>query len=707
MDKAQAKPTEKLLTEFVPPTYEEWKEAVEAMLKGKPFEKAMFTKTYEDIVLKPIYRQEDVADLAHMNDLPGTPGSARTNKTSGYLKDAWLVAQEQTDYLPEEVNATLLEELNRGLTKVNLKLDYASAHGKNPQKLVGDHRYYGTSISTLEDLKVVLKDVLIEHIPVDINAGLMAPAYLAMLKAIAEEREIEFSKLTGCIGLDPISVLVTDGKLDVDIEETLDYMACMTDWAIKNAPKMKTILIDTAIYGDNGANITQELALAFNTATYYVNAMLDRDLALNDILSHIQFNLTVGSQFFMEIAKLRAFRILWQNFITAYDEKCEVHAYVHVKTTKWNKTKYDAYVNVLRTSTETFSAVLGGIDSLQVTHLDSLKARPIQFIRRIARNQQIIVNEEVNLYRVIDPAGGSWYIEAMTAEIAQKAWEQFQTYEAEGGILVSLENDLVQDDIYGVAAEKIRNVGSRKDVVIGTNMFANLEEKELLFDEAALDAKIETRISKIYDLIENREDCQADECSCCCDDSEDNGKTILDEISQFFLENGTIAEVNANMWEQAEPLKVTPITQQRATTKIEELRTKVESAKVRPSLFMANYGSLAELKPRADFVKGFFEVGAFKVLCDNFFTDVNKMVEAALKSNSKFVCICATDDAYQELVPQFVADLKAKNNDLTIVLAGYPKEHIETFKEAGVEEFIHLKADCYTVLNNLLSKVGV
>ena len=158
---------------------------------------------------------------------------------------------------------------------------------------------------------------------------------------------------------------------------------------------------------------------------------------------------------------------------------------------------------------------------------------------------------------------------------------------------------------------------------------------------------------------------------------------------------------------QAESLTVTPITQQRATTKIEELRTKVESAKVRPSLFMANYGSLAELKPRADFVKGFFEVGAFKVLCDNFFTDVNKMVEAALKSNSKFVCICATDDAYQELVPQFVADLKAKNNDLTIVLAGYPKEHIETFKEAGVEEFIHLKADCYTVLNNLLSKVGV
>ncbi len=709
MEKAQTKPTEKLLTEFIPPTYEEWKQAVEAMLKGKSFEKAMLTKTYEDIVLKPIYRQEDVENLPHMGDLPGHVGSVRSSHLSGYLKDGWAVAQEQTDYLPEEVNASLINELNRGLTKVNLRVDYPSAHGKNPQKLSGNDRYWGTSITTLDDLRVILKDVSIEHIAIDINAGIMAPAYLSMLKAIAEERKIKTDLLSGCIGLDPISVLVTDGKLTVDLEQSLNYMACMTDWAIKHAPQMRTILIDTTVYGDNGATITQELAIAFNTATYYVNAMLDRGLNVEDIFKHLQFNLTIGSHFFMEIAKFRAFRIMWHNFISSYDEKCQVKAYVHAKTSAWNKTKYDAFVNILRTSTETFSAVLGGIDSLQVTHLDELVARPSQFTRRVARNQQIIINEEANMYRIIDPAGGSWYVESMTAEIAEKAWEQFQTYEAEGGIILALQNDLIQDDVTDIAELKMKNVGSRKDVIVGSNMFANLEEKKIDFDDAELGNKIEARISKIFKFVEQKDKVNSTQCCCDkkCDCSSGEDKHILDEISQYFVENGTIAEVYANMYKQSESIEISPLVKQRATSKIEELRADIEKAKVKPTVFLANYGPLAQFKPRADFSKGFFEVGGYNVLNNSGFTDVDEMIKATLASKSKLVCICSTDDAYQEFVPEFVTKLKEHNSGLTVILAGYPKDQIETYKEAGVDEFIHVKANCYAILNSLWTKVGV
>ncbi len=710
MDKAQAKPTEKLLTEFIPPTYEEWKEAVEAMLKGKPFDKAMFTKTYEDIVLKPIYRQEDVENLPHLGDLPGSAASVRSSRISGYLKNSWAVAQEQTDYLPEEVNASLMNELNRGLTKVNLRVDYPSAHGKNPQKLTGENRYLGTSITTLEDLRVALKDVAIEHIEIDINAGIMAPAYLSMLKAIADEREIDTKLLSGCIGLDPLAVLVTDGKLETDLDQTLNYMACMTDWAIKHAPKMKTILVDTTSYGDNGATITQELAIAFNTATFYVNAMQERGLKLDDIFNHIQFNLTIGSHFFMEIAKFRAFRILWHNFITSYDKDSQVKAYVHAKTSAWNKTKYDAFVNILRTSTETFSAVLGGIDSLQITHLDELVGRPSQFTRRVARNQQIIIDEETNMNRLIDPAGGSWYIESMTAEIAEKAWEIFQTYEAEGGILVCLQNDLIQDDVTDVAELKMKNVGLRKDVIVGSNMFPNLEEKKIGFDEADLDKKIEARIAHIYNLVKEKNKAENTKCSCSCDKkcdcSSEHDSHILDEISLFFIENGTIAEVYTNMWKASQAIEITPLIKQRATSKIENLRAKIENAQVRPSVFLANFGPLAQFKPRADFSKGFFEVAAYEVLNNSGFTDVDEMIKATLESQAKIVCICSTDEAYQEFVPQFTAKLKEKNSDLIVILAGYPKDQISTYQDAGVSEFIHLKADCYTILNSFWTKVG-
>lgn len=709
MDKAQAKPTEKLLTEFIPPTYEEWKQAVEVMLKGKPFEKAMFTKTYEDIVLKPIYRQEDVENLPHMQDLPSAAGSVRSSRLSGYLKESWAVAQEQTDYLPEEVNASLMNELNRGLTKVNLKVDYPSAHGKNPQKLEGSERFRGTSITTLDDLRTILKDVSLEHIEIDINAGIMAPAYLSMLTALAKERKIDSKLLSGCIGLDPLAVLVTDGVLETDLEQSLNYMACMTDWAIKNAPKLKTILIDASPYGDNGATITQELALAFNTATYYVNAMQERGLKVADILPHLQFNLTIGSHFFMEIAKFRAFRILWHNFITAYDKNSQVASYVHAKTALWNKAKYDVFVNLLRTSTETFAAVLGGVDSLQVTHLDELVGRPSQFTRRVARNQQIVINEETNMYRIVDPAGGSWYIESMTAEIAEKAWELFQTYEAEGGILTSLQNDIIQDDVTDVAELKMKNAGTRQDVFVGVNMFANLEEKKIEFNENDLDKKIAARIAKIAKFVEEKSSSAKCSCSCAkqCDCSSEHGQHILTELSKFFINNGTIAEAYANMWKQGEPLKVTPLVKQRATSKIEELRAKVENQAVRPTIFFANYGPLAQFKARADFAKGFFEVGAFEVLNNAGYTNVAEMVKAALDSQSKIICICSTDEAYLEFVPEFATKLKEKNSDLTIILAGYPKDQIATYKEAGLAEFIHLKADCYTVLHSLLTKVGV
>ena len=629
----------------------------------------------------------------------------------GYLQESWAVAQEQTGYLPEEVNTTLMSELNRGLTKVNLRVDYPSAHGKNPQKLEGDNRYRGTSITTLEDLRTVLKDVSLEHIDIDINAGIMAPAYLSMLKVIAEEKKINTNLLSGCIGLDPLSVLVTDGKLETDLAQSLNYMACMTDWAVKHAPKMSTILIDTTSYGDNGATITQELALAFNTATYYVNAMQERGLKVEDIFQHIQFNLTIGSNFFMEIAKFRAFRIIWHNFITSYAKDCQIQAYVHAKTSAWNKTKYDAFVNILRTSTETFSAVLGGVNSLQINHLDELIGRPSPFTRRIARNQHIIINEETNMYRIIDPAGGSWYVESMTAEIAEKAWEQFQTYEAEGGILVSLQNCLIQDDVTDVAELKMKNVGSRKDVIIGSNMFANLEEKKIVFAEDELDKKIEARIAKIYKLVEEKDTSKNAKCSCSCDKSCDcssgHDKHILDELSEFFINNGTIAEAYANMWKQGETLEVTPLVKQRATSQIEKLRAKVEVAKVKPTVFLANYGPLAQFKPRADFAKGFFEVGAYDVLNNLGYTKVEVMVKAALESKSKIICICSTDDAYTEFVPEFATKIKEQIKDATIIVAGYPKEKIATYKEAGVDEFIHVKANCYTILNSLLAKVGV
>ena len=710
MNKAQDKLNEKLLTEFTPPTYAEWKEVVQETLKGKPFEKAMFTKTYEDILLKPIYRMEDIQELAHTDYLPGVTGSPRSPKTSGYLTDSWLIAQEQTDYLPEEVNKTLLGELNRGLTKVNLRVDEASAKGKNPHKLEGLKQFSGTSITTLEDLRVVLNDVVIEHIEVDINAGLMAPAYLGMFKTIAQERDIDFSTLSGCIGMDPIAVLVEDNKLEVKLEETLNYMACMTEWAISNSPKLRTIMIDTTCYGNSGASIVQELGIAFNTATLYVNAMVERGLAVEDVLAHIQFNVSVGSKFFMEIAKFRGLRILWSNFVQAYAKDLKVELNIQATTSTWNKTQFDPYVNVLRTATESFSAILGGVDALTITHLDQLVSRPSAFTRRIARNQQIILKEEVNLYKVIDPAGGSWYVESLTSEIAEKSWEQFQAYETQGGIVEALKSGLIQANIKDVADSKIKNIGSRKDVVIGTNMFANLEEIEIESNLEKVAEAVELRIKKIYNLVKSAGKEHSCDCGGTCGDDcacKPQGKSVIDEFTEFFQTGATIAECYGDMWKEESILEITPLQKRRATEEIEDLRKRVENSEATPKVFLANFGAIPQFKARADFAKGFFEVGALEVVTNDGFKDIDEMVKASIDSGAENVCICSTDKAYVEFVPSFVTKLKTANSKVSVILAGYPKDSIEAFKEAGVDEFIHVKANCFNVLTSLLGKSGV
>jgi methylmalonyl-CoA mutase len=226
-----------------------------------------------------------------------------------------------------------------------------------------------------------------------------------------------------------------------------------------------------------------------------------------------------------------------------------------------------------------------------------------------------------------------------------------------------------------------------------------------------LDKKIDARIAKIYKFVDQKGKSKTAKCSCSCDKkcdcSSGHDKHILDELSEFFINNGTIAEAYANMWKQGETLEVTPLVKQRATSQIEELRAKVENSKVKPTVFLANYGPLAQFKPRADFAKGFFEVGAYDVLNNFGYTKVDEMVKAALESKSKIICICSTDDAYTEFVPEFVAKIKEQVKDATVIIAGYPKEQIATYKEAGVDEFIHIKANCYAILNSLWTKVGV
>ena len=694
--------------EFPPHTWEQWQQAVEETLKGVSFDKAMISKTYEGIDLKPIYRLEDINELPHLKSLPGQPPYVRGSRAEGYLFGGWKIAQEQNECNPAEANEVLLDELNRGLSAVNLKPDSATLAGKNTT--IEHTGSSGISLTTLEDLCTVLNGVNLKAVPISIKSGAVALPLLAMLNAYLKKYKISPEEVEGCIGFDPLAVLVRHGCLPTSFKTAMLQIYQMTLWADSKAQHIRTILLDVTAYADAGANAVQELALALATANECIKALLDKGLVIDQIAQHCQLNLSLGSHFFMEIAKVRAARLLWSELMKAYGAKEEQQKiWIHGITSAFNKTTFDPYANILRTTTEGFAGVIGGLDSLEITPFDEFIRPDDEFSRRIARNQQIILQEEAHFDKVTDPAGGCYYVETLTAQLAEKAWNLMQDIEARGGMYNSLRDGYIQTEILKTATERITNVNKRKDVFVGINMYANPLEQPLEFPTSECACNRNDRVQQISNLLKS--DRNGLEAALQDIMEHHEADTIVDKVTEAWLLNGTIEEIcnTINLSNQVAEVKALLLI--RATQQLEELRKRVvgwqqKNQKVL-SVFLANMGPIVQHKPRADFASGFLQVGGFYVANNVGFSSVGEAAEAALLSKAQAVCICSTDDNYPELVPQLISQIRAKQPGLIFILAGYPQEFVETYKSEGIDIFIHIRANALDTLTELANRMGV
>lgn len=685
-----------LLSEFPAHSNDEWREAVDKLLKGKPYEKIMLTNTYEGIQLKPMYRKDDIADLPLNDELPGNGHYLRGTKSDGYFTKPWDVAQEISEPTPEKFNKALLNDLNRGLTAVNMVLDEATLMGTDPDEseigLVGNG---GLSLVNLNDLEISLNKVVLDCIDINIQAYGQALPITAMLMALARKQGISTTSIKGVIGLDPLADLVEWGDVEYTLPEIYDEMYNLTKWAVQYSPQLKTIAVHTDAYVNSGGSVVEELAYGFATAVEYIDALLGRGLNIDEIAPRIAFNFSINSNFFMEIAKFRAARVIWSKIIEAYggDEESR-KIYVHASTAIFNKTQYDPYVNMLRTTTEAFSAIVGGIDSLNVGCFDEVIRETNEFSRRIARNQQIILAEECHLNHVIDPAGGSWYIEKITSELVKSVWSNFQIIDEAGGMYKLLESGEVHKTIAKVFAARRANNVKRKDVIIGVNMFANMSEKPI--------EQREYDFIKIYDerlaQIEKK-------------DIKLAGDLDVETIINAFTNGATLGQVIMALRGESEGMEIEPLEIRRNAEAFEDLRNIMEEYVIekgrRPVVFLANMGSVSQHKGRADFSRGFFEVAAFDVVDEGGFDDPLLAAQAADKVGADVVVICSSDPTYPELVPPLCDALKKLAKQPVIVLAGYPKDQIEAHKASGVDEFIYLRANALEILASTLIKVGV
>ena len=699
-------------TEFPEPTYEQWRATAEAALKGGSFEKRLITRTHEGIDLQPMYRAEDTAGLPHMGTLPGFAPFVRGTEPLGYKLDAWEVSQELANPTPEAFNQALLADLERGQTAVNLLLDAATLLGEDADAAeAANVGKGGLSVSSLDDLGRALQGVDLQQTPIFVSAGASGIPIAAMLIALVEKQSGAKEKLRGCIGSDPLGELARTGRLPRAIDGAYGDMAQLTAWASRHTPELQTLLVRGHPYHDGGGTAVQELAFAIATSVEYLRELLARGVGIDQVAPRMLFAFSLGSNFFMEIAKLRAARILWTRVVAAFGGSEDAQKMrIHTRTSSWNKTLYDPNVNMLRTTTEAFSGVLGGCDSLHIGPMDEIARLPSDFTRRVARNAHTVLREEAGLTRTVDPAGGSWYLESLTDGLARKSWDLFREVEKQGGMAKALQAGYPQGQIAAAAAERAKAYSQRQDIFVGTNMYPNMADKPLAPEPSDSGSLQRQRRA---DLTAYRGSVDAEWRQSALDKlakaaPEDRFQAAVHAVSG----GATLGDLCAALCtgETMDPL-IDPVRIQRGAQSFERLRQRSEAfaqrTGARPKAFLANMGPIPQHKARADFSRGFLEVGAFDVIGNDGFESTDRAVQAALDSGAPVVVICSTDATYPELVPPLTQGIKAAKPDTLVLLAGYPPDQIDALKAAGVDDFIHMRANCHELLDKLQHRIGV
>lgn len=615
---------QKLFSDFAPVTTKEWEAKINADLKGKDYERALVWKTWEGFNIRPYYRRENLESLNYLDTLPGEFPFVRGNKKTG---NDWLIRQNifVSDF--KTANKKALEILGKGVTSLGF--------------------YFSSCESiTKESLGVLLKDICLEA--AEIN--LVCPddsGYCAELFAqYVSEGKWANENVVASASIDPIGTFVLKGKLAGDailkLKPVVEKAKVLT--------KFRVIGVHGKFFANSGSSIVQELAFSLAQGAEYLTQLTELGMSTDEIAKTIKFNFGIGNNYFMEIAKLRAGRLLWAQIVKAYQPECNCSAkmIVHSETSRYNKTLYDPHVNMLRTQTEAMSAALGGAHSITVLPFNAIYEEPTNLSERVARNQQILLKEESYLDKVSDPSAGSYYIETLTNSLVEQVWKLFLTIQEKGGFIAAFRQGFIQNEIKEMAAKRDLNIALRRENLLGTNQFPNFTEK--------ITAEFDGSLFEPVDLTE---------------------------------EDADVETLKPYRGAQAfEAL--------RYTTDVYSKTNK------RPVVFMLTIGNLAMRKARSQFSCNFFAVAGFTVTDNNGFDTVEEGIGAARAAKADLVVLCSSDEEYAELAPKAASLLKKE----IFVVAGAPACQKE-LEEQGITNFISMKSNILEELKGYQNKLEI
>lgn len=612
---------EKLFSEFPPVSTEQWEEAINKDLKGADYNKKLVWRTNEGFNVRPYYRQEDLKDIPFLGSMPGEYPYVRGTK----INNDWEVLQVVNEANPAAANALALDSLKKGATTIV---------------------FNAREIKTAAELQTLLAGIDMTKTGVQFAH---ATNYIELAKlfiAETQRQKLNPAEVKAAFEFDCISYALQHGSFwkseQDDMQQAVELVRMFQAFELVRPITIKGINLHNC-----GATISQELAYSLASAEAYLTFCTEQGCNIDDVACSIQLALSIGSVYFMEISKLRAARMLWANLIRHYNPACDCSEKLHVQSigSTWNKTLYDPYINMLRSTTEGMSAAIGGTDAMSLTPFDVAYKDDDEFSRHISRNVQSLLKEEAYFNRIVDPAAGSYYIENLTNSIAEQAWNRFLSIEEEGGIVAMNAAGKVKADIEETCRQRNMEIATRRTILLGTNQYPNTNEQ------------------------------------------------MADKIEK----------------DPAPKANAAGLQPYRGAMPFEQLRLETEKWSKqngsRPKVFLLKMGNVAMRQARAGFVTNFYGCAGFEILDNQGFKTVEEGVKAALDSKAQIVALCSSDEEYATLGVEATAQLKATSKNLWIVVAGNPTECVEQLKAAGANDFVHVRVNVLDTLKNTAKEI--
>lgn len=621
---------EKLAADFPGATREQWLKLVDKAIKGRDFEKRLVSRTADGLRIEPIYtRAEEIA--AATAALPGSAPMTRGTETA--VRDlGWQIHQLNAEADPSTANAQILEELEGGVHGIVLQIE-------SPGQ-------FGIRIKDANDFATVLSGTYLDLAPVQLKIGLGAPKlareFLAALPIIGAKP----GKTQAFLNLDCIGKFARFGGLSRSLEDATAEVMAVAAEARKAEPHIRTMRVDATVYHEAGATEAQELAAMAATLVAYLKRFEAAGVAPGEALAQISFALSADTDQFLTMAKLRAARqIIWRIAEACGAGDAAAKAHITAITSERMMAKRDPWTNLLRLTVACTGAALGGAHAVTVLPYTWPLGKTDKFARRIARNIQMVLQEESSLGRVLDPAGGSWYMENLTRDLAQKAWSLFQAIEAKGGIVDALRAGYVQDEIATVAATRAKAVATGRAQLTGVSAFP------ILGDDG-----VKVSPHPAAPAVSNKQEIKA-------------------------LEPHRLAEA------------------------FEALRDAADAGGHPPQVFLASIGAVIDHTVRSTWIRNYLAAGGIAALTSDGYADAEEAASAFKSSGAAAACICSSDALYEQHALATAKALKAAGAKL-VLMAGKPGENEAALRAAGVDDFLAAGNDAVAVLKGLQSKLG-